>query len=96
MAPPSRTSLTVFGATGFTARFIIQTIVEQAPSISREIPEFTWSIAGRSEDSLEKIVAGLQGKVSSAFLPKVVVADVKDQISLQKMAEGTRCEYDRA
>lgn len=91
-------SLTVFGATGFTARFVLQTIVDQIGDIvsSGDDPNFTWSIAGRNADSLNKIRDSLKDKISNErWLPTVVVADVKDPSSLKRMAAQTRCECGR-
>lgn len=88
-------SLTVFGATGFTARFVIQTIAEQVGQIvsSGDDAHFEWAIAGRNEVALGKIRDGLKDKISNEkLLPHVVHADVSNQSSLKKMAQGTRCE----
>ncbi|CAO1631693.1 unnamed protein product [Sympodiomycopsis kandeliae] len=89
----SRYSLTVFGATGFTARFVVSTIAEQIQQItsSGDDEHFTWAIAGRNEAALNEIRTGLKSTVQKEeWLPHVVVADIKDQASLKKMAESTK------
>lgn len=94
----NQVSLTVFGATGFTARFVLQTIVDQIQEIvsSGDDANFTWSIAGRNAESLDKIRGSLKDKITNdKWVPSVVVADVKDTASLKRMAARTRCECAR-
>lgn len=51
---PRPYQLIVFGASGFTGRFV----VEEVARSSAEVPggKLTWAIAGRSRDKLEKVL----------------------------------------
>lgn len=85
----ARTSLVVFGATGFTAKTVIE---ELCTRCSSWLPsDFSWAIAGRSERGLKqvaKIVDVAAGKGIPE--PDIVVADVGDYESLLNMARSTK------
>ncbi|TDL18012.1 hypothetical protein BD410DRAFT_793699 [Rickenella mellea] len=79
--------LVVFGATGFTAGFVLTEIYER----TKWDTGFTWAIAGRRQRSLEDIKKDISSKVSSSGLvPGIIVADTGDLSSLTEMAKQTR------
>jgi short subunit dehydrogenase-like uncharacterized protein len=99
-----KTSICVFGATGFTGKRVACEIATQIQSFHKAAKNpFTWSIAGRSRDSLEKVrqeIKSLVGassasgsdetNVARGLLPALVVADINDDTSLLEMAKGTK------
>ncbi len=70
--------LVLFGATGFTGKLIAQYLSANAPENLR------WAVAGRNVEKLQEVVG-----LCKASLPAVVVADLKDQKSLDQMASDT-------
>lgn len=70
--------LTIFGASGFVGRLIVDYLVAHAP------PEVRLAIAGRDRRRLEQLRAGLRREVG------IVLADVADPGSLAEMAAATR------
>lgn len=90
-----RHHLTIYGATGFTAKIIIAELLRGRPT--RWPPAFKWSIAGRNAAALERLRAGFNhgntANTSSIPLPDIIVADVRDQKSLNNMARQTRCTH---
>lgn len=98
-----KTSLCVFGATGFTGKRVAFEIASQIQSFHQAKKAFTWSIAGRSKESLEKVrqeIKTLVGassangsdetNVEKGLLPSLVEANVTDAGSLFQMAKGTK------
>lgn len=84
-----RYSLVVYGATGFTGKHVVNQIAGEIDVMRREVgAKFSWAIAGRNSTVLNRMAADLGGRLGEANRPGVVVADIKDQIGLQKMAEG--------
>lgn len=77
-----RLDVVIFGATGFTGQYV----VKEAARLSK-IKEFTWGVAGRRQEALEATVKKFAP--DSENIP-VIVADLKDEESLQKMAERTK------
>lgn len=65
----------LFGATGFTGALVAKYIVEHA-----DLENISWAIAGRDEQKLIEVQSGLVTK------PDIVIADVKDDNSLNVMA----------
>lgn len=89
-----RYSLVVYGATGFTARHVINHIAREMDVMKKEIRDFSWAIAGRNSTALNQMAADLGERLGEDNRPGVVVADIKDQIGLQKMAEGAKRAYE--
>lgn len=79
----SRIDLVVFGATGFTGKYTVEHVIK----LHKTKGPFTWGVAGRSKDKLEKILADAEKKyeVDLKTIP-VIVADLKDENSLNAMA----------
>jgi len=69
----------LFGATGFTGALVVKYIAAHAKSES-----ISWAIAGRDTQKLKEIQEGLQSQ------PDIVIADVKDKDSLDKMAASCK------
>lgn len=100
----SKTSLCVFGATGFTGKRVAFEIATQIQSFHQTgNGPFTWSIAGRNTSSLKAVreeiktlvgastTSGSDEKnVEKGLLPSLVEADVKDINSLSSMATSTK------
>lgn len=86
----TRTSLTLWGATGFTSSFIITEIIRQLPILKQHIPNFAWSIAGRNQSALDRIANMVQSETGDR--PQVVVVDLSDRNGLREMCENTKCE----
>lgn len=103
-AEPPRTSLVVFGATGFTGKRVALEIAASIQLFHREQQRqqpFTWAIAGRRKASLERIRDEIRSQVGAAagkdaanvehgLLPALVEANVDDANSLHAMAASTR------
>ena len=68
----------LYGATGFTGAYV-------AKELNRSTRRLRWAIAGRSEEKLKKLVQD-----ESLGSTKILVADVSDPASLERMAERTR------
>ena len=76
--------IVVFGATGFTGRLTAEYLARYAPAGCR------WALAGRSQEKLEQVRAGLaEDDPALADLP-LLTADVTDADSLRAVAESTR------
>lgn len=48
-------SLVVFGASGFTGKFVVEEIVKTFKRINSD-EKFTWAVAGRSAKKLDEIL----------------------------------------
>ncbi|KAJ8932942.1 hypothetical protein NQ314_014321 [Rhamnusium bicolor] len=83
-----RLDLLLLGATGFTGIHCISYIHKLSKSNGRNL---TWGVAGRSEEKLKEALDKV-GKEIEADLQKipVIVVDIKDEESLQKMAERAK------
>jgi short subunit dehydrogenase-like uncharacterized protein len=68
----------IFGATGFTGALTAQYLAKNAPA------ELKWALAGRNREKLEAVRSKLGVNVD------VLLADVDDAASLQKIAEAAR------
>ena len=76
--------LVVYGATGFTAGFVVKEIAQ-----AKDLPAgFTWGISGRNAIALKALQQSL--KCKSAPIPDVIVADVTDDLKLLEMARQTK------
>lgn len=75
--------LVVFGATGFVGQIVCQHLLE----FSALEESFTWAIAGRSPDKLERLVATLGAE--SANLPRLI-ADATDESTLRALCQQAR------
>jgi len=84
----SRTHITVYGATGFTARAIVEDLWKGGGK--RWPAGFKWAIAGRNRSALETLRDSLTKESSSIPLPEIIIADVKDEESLNTMAAKTQ------
>ncbi|MBK9255634.1 MAG: saccharopine dehydrogenase NADP-binding domain-containing protein [Saprospiraceae bacterium] len=72
--------ITLFGATGFTGQIISKYLAEKSSS-----ENIIWAIAGRNEAKLIEVQKSLHG-----VIPDIVIADVKDKISLSEMCRQSR------
>lgn len=68
----------IFGATGFTGALTAQYLAKNAPA------ELKWALAGRNRTKLEAVRSNLGVDVD------LLIADVDDAASLQKLAEAAR------
>ncbi|KIJ45043.1 hypothetical protein M422DRAFT_251242 [Sphaerobolus stellatus SS14] len=84
----TRSHLTVYGATGFTAKAVVAELWKGG---SKRWPSsFKWTIAGRNRSALESLRNSLAGlEESNMALPDIVLADVHNQESLNDMASKT-------
>lgn len=77
----------IFGATGFTGKYTVLHAVKL-------LSDLKWGIAGRSQQKLESVLKEM-GKKADTDLSKVpiIIADVGDEASLEKMARQTKVSY---
>jgi short subunit dehydrogenase-like uncharacterized protein len=84
-----RVNITVFGATGFTGKFIVEEIFRLLHE--HKLPKaFKWAIAGRSKDRLDNIASVLAEKYPKTTKPGVVIADVSKRESIDNMARTSQ------
>ncbi|KAG0088453.1 hypothetical protein BGZ92_006157 [Podila epicladia] len=79
--------LTIFGATGFTGKFILIEVLKTADRAFPNAP-LRVAIAGRSRERLEALVASLP--TGSKIHPTILIADVKDEASMRAMCRASR------
>ncbi len=60
--------LIVFGATGFTGKYVVETIVKTLSSSTPPGEPFTWAIAGRSISKLATILEEISGRTGIKYL----------------------------
>nr|CAG8506136.1 14902_t:CDS:2 [Entrophospora candida] len=79
--------IVVFGATGFTGRFVVEEICRTASDMNK----LRWGIAGRSEQRLQE-VSNIIGVASGNTVrqPEIIIADVERPESLNKMAKRAK------
>ncbi|XP_014231061.1 saccharopine dehydrogenase-like oxidoreductase isoform X3 [Trichogramma pretiosum] len=77
-----RLDLVIFGATGFTGK----NTIKEAQRLAKDY-QFTWGIAGRRKDALD---AALKEYAPESENIPVIIADLKNEESLKKMAEQAR------
>ncbi|CAG4987712.1 unnamed protein product [Parnassius apollo] len=83
----SRLDLVIFGATGFTGK---NTVIECA-RIAKRRPGLTWGIAGRSQSKLDAVLKEASKKTGDDLSSTpVILADVKDDSSVQAMCERAK------
>ncbi|CAG5101085.1 Similar to SCCPDH: Saccharopine dehydrogenase-like oxidoreductase (Homo sapiens) [Cotesia congregata] len=75
----NRLDVIIFGATGFTGNYT----VKEAARLSKAKP-FSWGIAGRNKERLDAVLKKFAPEEENI---SVIIADVKDEESLKKMAE---------
>lgn len=79
--------LTIFGATGFTGKFILTEVLKTADRAFPNAP-LRVAIAGRSRERLEALVASLP--TGSKIQPTILIADVKDEASMRAMCKASK------
>lgn len=80
----------VFGATGFTGRFVVEEVARCAAETPGGSPPLTWAVAGRSRRRLEEVLNQAAGRLSMPELRtdiEVIVADVSIEESLAIMCQ---------
>lgn len=80
-----RYDFVIFGATGFTAGFVLEEIAQH----TRLPSDFTWALAGRNEKTLLKIAEKYTSR-SGVPKPGIIVADVKTDKGLLEMAHSAK------
>uniref|UniRef100_A0A8C4N787 Saccharopine dehydrogenase-like oxidoreductase n=1 Tax=Eptatretus burgeri TaxID=7764 RepID=A0A8C4N787_EPTBU len=84
MSVKKRFGLVVFGASGFTGRFVVR---EVARAADEERGEFAWAVAGRNRDKLQSMLqeaAQSLGKINLGDVG-VIVCNINDDESLASM-----------
>jgi len=79
--------LTIFGATGFTGKFILAEVLRTAPAAFAG-QKLHIAVAGRSRERLEKLVASLPSHTE--IHPEIIVADVQDEASMRAMCRASK------
>lgn len=83
----SRLDLLVFGATGFTGKFVVREVAK----LANEKGNLQWGIAGRNEANLKELLRTLSNKTGEDITKvPVILADVTDEKSLNDMASKTK------
>lgn len=79
-----RLDVIIFGASGFTGKYTVLEGVKLLDGMS-------WGVAGRDEEKLKKTLKEIGEKANKdlSSLP-IIIADVRDENSLQKMAERAK------
>ncbi|KAJ8678991.1 hypothetical protein QAD02_014778, partial [Eretmocerus hayati] len=80
--PEERVDLIIFGATGFTGKYT----VKEAALLAKDY-NFSWGIAGRRKEALESVLKEFAPDSGNI---KIIVADLKNEESLKKMAEQAK------
>ena len=79
--------LVIMGATGFTGKLVVEYLIE---NYGVENEEFTWAIAGRDKNKLERLRSSFKYiNSNSNKIPRLVV-DSHDTNSLDKMTSISR------
>ncbi|KAG1677801.1 hypothetical protein FOA52_008565 [Chlamydomonas sp. UWO 241] len=84
MALPRPYDCVLFGATGFTGRYVLKEILASYP------PELSLAVAGRNAERLNALVAECQGAAGSRPVTVLPGVDVSDPASLEGMCASTR------
>lgn len=79
--------LTIFGATGFTGKFILTEVLKTAPAAFPG-QKLHIAVAGRSRERLEKLIASLPS--NTEIHPEIIVADVQDEASMRAMCRASQ------
>jgi len=80
----------VFGATGFTGQLVCEYFAKSTPE------NLKWAIAGRGKEKLESIRTNLTKINPSLEKLELIIADVKDQESIDAMVRSTKVLIDVA
>lgn len=84
----NRLDIIIFGASGFTGKHTIPYVYKLAKADGRSL---SWGVAGRSEQKLKATLDEVSKKLEANFADiPTIIADVKDEESLKKMAERAR------
>ncbi|KRT79283.1 hypothetical protein AMK59_6692, partial [Oryctes borbonicus] len=88
MSSENRLDIIIFGATGFTGK---RTTPQLVKLIKSDNLSLTWGIAGRSKQKLKTVLLELQQKTGEDYskIP-VIVADIDDEESIEKMTAAAR------
>uniref|UniRef100_A0A1B6G4X9 Saccharopine dehydrogenase NADP binding domain-containing protein n=1 Tax=Cuerna arida TaxID=1464854 RepID=A0A1B6G4X9_9HEMI len=80
--------IVVFGATGFTGKFVVQELNKYATKNKG----ISWGIAGRSETKLKQLLVDLEivKEGSDSESVPIIIANVEDESSLLKMTNRAR------
>ncbi|XP_023939609.1 saccharopine dehydrogenase-like oxidoreductase [Bicyclus anynana] len=82
-----RVDIVVFGATGYTGKFVVQELARVAP----EYPGLRWAVAGRCRERLVALLRDVSLKTGiDLSAVRVMVADVADDLSLRSMCSQAR------
>lgn len=85
--PEQRLDLVVFGASGFTGKHAIIQVLK----LSKEKGLLSWGIAGRNEKKLKSVLKDVGDKSGEDLSNiKIIIADVMQEDSLEKMAKSAK------
>lgn len=76
----TRLNIVVFGATGFTGKIVVKELIK----LSKHV-EFSWGIAGRSQNKLNEVLSSCLPENNSVGHVETIQADLKDIQSIQNM-----------
>ncbi|CAB4446197.1 unnamed protein product [Rhizophagus irregularis] len=83
--------IVVFGATGFTGRFVVEEICRTA----KEVHKLKWAISGRSEQRLLEVANIISiSNNNNVRQPEVIVADVSNPETLHSLAKRAKVFID--
>lgn len=87
--------VTIFGATGFTGKNILDEVIKTAPKTTFPGQQpIRVAIAGRSRERLEQLVAGLpttgEGAAAGSIKVDILVADAQDEESMRAMCRVSK------
>ncbi|KAI1315574.1 hypothetical protein EDD11_000649 [Mortierella claussenii] len=83
--------ITIFGATGFTGKFILTEVLRTASKVFPGGRQLRVAVAGRSREKLETLVASLPSADNPGNIqPTIVIADVKDEASMKSMCRASQ------
>ncbi|KAF9583376.1 hypothetical protein BGW38_009627 [Lunasporangiospora selenospora] len=82
----------IFGATGFTGRFILHEVLRTADKAFAGQQPLRVAVAGRSRERLEKLIASLPTTedFSTRIKPEILIADVADESSMRAMCRVSK------
>ncbi|KAK5650826.1 hypothetical protein RI129_001855 [Pyrocoelia pectoralis] len=85
----SKLDIIVFGATGFTGKHTLPYLHRLCQQTGRQ---FTWGIAGRSEQKLKGVLHEYAQKLDASTLNSIpiIIADVTNELSILEMAKKAR------
>lgn len=82
-----RVDLMIFGATGFTGKYVVQEVI----NVAKKKGPLTWGIAGRNREKLQQVLseAAESNKLDLKDIP-VVIADASNPAALKAMAAQSK------